>query len=92
MTSTETLKAYVRNISANTTAETISAETRGKLAAYKTQLLHRGYITTRGARSGVSFASIASIPDDAPAWSRVKEYEGRRQWRNALGWVAARSE
>lgn len=74
MTSTEMLKAYVRNIYANTTAETISTETRGKLAAYKTQLLHRGYVTTRGARGGVSFTYIATIPDDAPAWSRAKEY------------------
>jgi hypothetical protein len=70
MTSTSTLKARIRNIYANA-AEQMDADMRKRLADYKTQLLCRGYVTSRGPHGGISFTFMGHVPEDAPAWGMV---------------------
>ncbi len=70
MTSTATLKVRIRNLYANA-PEQMDADTRKQLAAYKTQLLCRGYVTSRGPRGGIRFTFVGHVPEDAPAWTMV---------------------
>jgi hypothetical protein len=70
MTSTATLKARIRNLYANAPQQ-MDAETRKRLGDYKTQLLCRGYVTSRGPRGGISFTFMGHVPEDAPAWGMV---------------------
>jgi len=74
MTSTTTLKARIRTIYANA-PEQMDAASRQRLADYKTQLLCRGYVTSRGPRGGIRFTSVGHVPADAPAWAMVDKDE-----------------
>jgi hypothetical protein len=72
MTSTSMLKAKIRNLYANT-PEQMDAASRQRLADYKTQLLCRGYVTSRGPRGGIRFTYVGHVPEDAPAWGMVNQ-------------------
>ena len=75
MTCTEMQKPKVRNIYTNVPeASEADQETRKRLADYKTLLLCRGYVTTRGPRGGISFTHVGIVPEDAPAWQQVNEW------------------